>query len=148
MTDLRLLADAHRDTRGGIIEFFHAVQAEHNYLPEEAIKEAARVFGVTEPQAYGVATFYSYLSTTPRGRYIVRMCESAPCHIAGADQILEALKKHLGIEVGETTSDGRFTLEVTQCVGQCQGTPVVTINSTPYVDVTPDQIPAILNGLE
>ena len=144
MSNLSSLADAHRDTRGGILEFFHAVQAEHNFLPEEAIKEAARAFGVTEPQAYGVATFYSYLSTAPRGRFIIRICESAPCHIAGAADIIAAFERELGIQAGQTTPDGVFTLELTQCVGQCQGTPVITVNSVPYEGVSAEQVPAIL----
>jgi NADH-quinone oxidoreductase subunit E len=137
-----------KEKPGGIIEAYHALQKEYNYIPREALAEAAKVFGLSEPQAYGVATFYSYLSVEPRGTYIVRVCESAPCHIAGADKVIAALEEHLGVKTGETTLDGRFTLELTECVGQCQGTVVVTINSTPYVDVTPDQIPAILGGLE
>lgn len=129
---------------GGIIETFHALQREYNYVPEEALKEAAKQFGLSEAQAYGVATFYSYLSVKPRGKYIIRICESAPCHIAGADEVIKAMEKELGIKVGETTSDGKFTLEFTECVGQCQGTVVVTINSQPYVDVTPETVSNIL----
>lgn len=129
---------------GGIIEAYHAVQKQYNYLPPEAITEAAKIFGISEAQAYGVATFYSYLSVEPRGKYIIRMCESAPCHIAGADELIKAFETQLNIKVGETTPDGKFTLELTECVGQCQGTPVITINSVPYVDMSPDQVPSIL----
>lgn len=130
---------------GGVIEAYHALQREFNYIPKEAIPEAARVFGLSEAQAFGVATFYSYLSTEPRGKYIIRMCESAPCHIAGADQVLKAFEKELGIQVGQTTSDGKFTLELTECIGQCQETPVVTINSVPYPGVTEDQVALVLS---
>ncbi len=105
---------------------------------------AAKTFGVTKPQAYGVATFYSYLSTAPRGRFIIRICESAPCHIAGADEIIAAFERELGIKAGETTPDGVFTLELTECVGRCQGTAVVTVNSVPYEGVTASDVPAIL----
>lgn len=131
---------------GGIIEAFHALQRACNYIPPEAIKEAARVFGVSEAQAYGVATFYSYLSVKPRGKYIIRICESAPCHIAGADEVINAFEKELDIKVGETTADGKFTIELAECVGQCQGSLVVTINSQPYLEVTPEQVPDILAG--
>jgi NADH-quinone oxidoreductase subunit E len=72
------------------------------------------------------------------------MCESAPCHVAGADELLKALENHLGINVGETTPDGKFTLEVTECVGQCQATPVITINSTPVFNVTPKNLADVL----
>jgi len=135
-----------QDKQGGIIEAYHAIQKEFNYLPKEAISEAARVFGVSEAQAYGVATFYSYLSIKPRGKYIIRMCESAPCHIAGADEVIKAIESELGIHVGETTTNGKFTLELTECIGQCQATPVITVNSEPIFDVTPQQVPEILRA--
>ncbi len=134
--------------QGGIIEAYHAIQKEYNYLPKEAITEAARTFGVSESQAYGVATFYSYLSVEPRGKYIIRMCESAPCHVAGADEVIKAIENQLGIKVGETTADGKFTLELTECIGQCQATPVITVNSEPIFDVTPQKVPEILSALK
>lgn len=135
-----------QDKRGGIIEAFHALQREYNYIPEEAVAEAAQVFGVSQAQAYGVATFYSYLSVEKRGKYIIRMCESAPCHVAGADAVIRAIEKHLGIKVGETTADGKFTLELTECVGQCQATPVITVNSEPVFNVSAAQVPEILSA--
>lgn len=144
MADYQEIIASYRGVPGGIIEAYHAVQREYHYIPAEAVKEAARVFGLSEAQAYGVATFYSYLSVEPRGRYIIRMCESAPCHIAGAEEVIQAFEQALGIKVGETTADGKFTLELTECVGQCQGTPVITINSQPYAGVSAEQVPAIL----
>ncbi|MGI6684542.1 MAG: NADH-quinone oxidoreductase subunit NuoE [Bacillota bacterium] len=131
---------------GGIIEAFHAVQNEINYLPEEAILAAAEIFKISVKEAYGVATFYSYFSTKPRGKYIIRICESAPCHIAGADQVVQTLENELGIKMGETTSDGKFTLEFAECVGQCQDTPVITINGKPFGGVTKDSVVEILSN--
>lgn len=133
-----------KDTKGGIIEAFHALQSEFNYISPEALQEAARAFGISEAQAYGVATFYSYLSVEKRGKYIIRMCESAPCHVAGADELLKAIENQLGIKVGETSPDGKFTLELTECVGQCQATPVITINSEPIFNATAKMLPQIL----
>jgi len=135
----------HRNKPGGLIEAYHALQKEYNYIPREAITQAAKIFGISEAQAYGVATFYSYLSVERRGKYIIRICESAPCHIAGADEVVRAFEKELGIKVGETTADGQFSLELTECVGQCQGSPVITVNSVPYSDVTPEQVTSILD---
>jgi NADH-quinone oxidoreductase subunit E len=117
-------------------------------LPEEVIVEAAKIFNMPVAEAYGVATFYSYLSVEPRGKNVIRICESAPCHVAGAAEVVEALERELGIMMGETTADGKFTLEYTECVGQCQATPVITINGKPYAGVTPAQIPAILAEYE
>lgn len=132
------------DVPGGMIEAFHAIQNEFSYLPEEAVIEAAQVFGVPAADAYGVATFYSYLSVKPRGKNIIRICESAPCHIAGADEVVAALERELGIAMGNSTPDGRFALEFAQCVGQCQATPVITVNSKPYFDVTPAKVAEII----
>lgn len=146
MADVKEIIAANQNKPGGIIESYHAIQKEYNYLPQEAVTEAARAFGVSEAQAYGVATFYSYLSVKPRGKYIIRMCESAPCHVAGADEVIKAFEKELGLKVGETTADGKFTLELTECVGQCQATPVVTVNSEPVFDVTPQMVPEILKS--
>jgi NADH-quinone oxidoreductase subunit E len=129
---------------GGMIEAFHAIQDKLSYLPEEAILEAARVFNRPVAQAYGVATFYSMFSVKPRGKNVIRICESAPCHVAGAAEVVAALEKELGINMGGSTADGLFTLEFTECVGQCQGTPVITINGKPFVDVSPAKISGIL----
>lgn len=133
-----------KDLPGGVIQAYHAIQKEVNYLPEEAIKTAADIFDVPLKEAYGVATFYSYFSVKPRGKYVIRICESAPCHVAGAAEVLAALENELGIKVGETTQDGKFTLELTQCVGQCQETPVITINGEPYGGITADKVAKIL----
>ena len=132
------------DMPGGLIESYHAIQKEMNYLPEEAIVEAAKAFNISTAEAYEAATFYSMFSLEKRGKNIIRICESAPCHIAGAAQVVEALENELGINMNESTDDGKFTLEYTECVGQCQSTPVITINGKPYFDVTPAEIPAII----
>ena len=144
MANYKDIIDNCKSTKGGIIEAFHALQKEFNYIPQEALTEAARVFGLSEAQAYGVATFYSYLSVEQRGKYIIRMCESAPCHVAGADEVIKAMEDYLGVKVGETTADGKFTLELCECIGQCQATPVISVNSKPIFNVTAQQIPEIL----
>lgn len=134
----------YKDLPGGMIEAFHAIQKDYSYLPEEAVTEAASIFNVPASKAYGVATFYSMFSVKSRGKNVIRICESAPCHVAGAAQVVSALEKSLGIKMGDTTADNKFTLEFTECVGQCQATPVITINSKAYLDVTPAKIPSIL----
>ena len=139
---------AYKDVPGGIIEAYHAIQRVYNYIPEEAVGEAAVMFNMSKADAWGVATFYSYFKIGERGRYVIRICESAPCHVAGADQVLAALEDKLGIKIGETTADGKFTLEFAECVGQCQATPVITINSKPYGDVTPEKLGEILAQCE
>jgi len=142
--DYKDIIAKYADMPGGIIESFHAIQKELSYLPEEAIVEAAKVFNIPAAEAYGVATFYSMFSTNSRGKNVIRICESAPCHVAGAAEVVAALERELGIKMGENTPDGLFALEFTECVGQCQATPVITINGKPYLDVSPAKIPGIL----
>lgn len=144
MADYKEIIQTYKDVPGGLIESYHALQREYNYIPEEAIDIAAQVFNIPKAKAYGVATFYSYFNIGKRGKYVIRICESAPCHIAGADKVVAALENELGIKMGETTPEGKFTLEYTECVGQCQATPVITINSKPYENVSPDKISNIL----
>ncbi|MGI5911021.1 MAG: NADH-quinone oxidoreductase subunit NuoE [Syntrophomonadaceae bacterium] len=144
MNDYKEIISRYKNMPGGIIEAYHAIQKEYNYIPEDAIWAAGEVFGIPKAKAYGVATFYSYFKVGKRGKYVIRICESAPCHIAGADEVIKALEEELGIKMGETTDDGKFTLEFTECVGQCQATPVITINSKPYENVDAQKIKNIL----
>lgn len=146
--DYKEIMAPYQDLPGGIIEAFHASQKEQSYLTEDAIIAAAELFEIPVKDAYGVATFYSYFSVNSRGRNVIRICESAPCHIAGANEVIAALEKELGIKMGESTPDGKFALEFAECVGQCQATPVITINGKPYGDVNAEKIPAILAEYE
>lgn len=131
---------------GGIIEAYHDLVDREGFLSQEAIIEAARGFGVSVAEAYGVATFYSMFSVKPKGKHIVRVCRSAPCHTAGSAAMVAALQKQLGIKIGETTPDQRFTLELTECVGQCQATPVFTIDGEPYPGLAPNAVGAVLES--
>lgn len=144
MADYNEIISQYKDLPGGIIEAYHAIQREYSFISVEAVAAVAAAFKMPRAKAYGVATFYSYLKVGKRGKNVIRICESAPCHIAGAAEVIVALERELGIKMGETTADGKFTLEFTECVGQCQATPVITINSVPYVDINPAQVPAVL----
>lgn len=142
--DYKEIIKQYADKPGGLIEAYHELLAVFRYLPEEAIIEAARVFGISCEEAYGVATFYAMFSVHPKAKNIISVCASAPCHIAGMSEVLNTLERELGIKSGQSTDDGKFYLELTECVGQCQATPVITINGIPFADVNPAQIPSIL----
>lgn len=144
MSNYEGLFHEYKGLPGGIIQSFHAIQNGVGYLTEEAMLAAAKVFGVPAKDAYEVASFYSYFSTKPRGKNIIRICESAPCHVAGANEVIAALEQELGIRVGETTSDGKFALEFAECVGQCQDTPVITVNGKPFGKVSAGSVGEIL----
>lgn len=144
MTDYRDIIAGYKDTPGGLIEAYHAVQKQYSYLPEEAVIAAAEIFDLPACQVYGVATFYSMFSVKPRGKNVIRICESAPCRVAGAGTVVDAFERELGIKMGSSTADGKFALEFTQCVGQCQDCVVATINGKPLTGITPAKVPAVL----
>ena len=123
-------------------------QAEADYLSEEAIAGLAKSFGLPVNDVYGVATFYSFLSTKSLGRNIIRICRSLPCHLKDYEMIAAAVEKEIGIKPGETTPDGRFSFELTNCIGLCDGAPAMLINNDPHVDLTPDKIVRILQNYQ
>lgn len=100
----------------------------------------AREMDIPQTQVYSFITFYAMLSVKPRGKYIIRMCKSAPCHIRGAKEIVTALEDLLGIKMGETTEDKRFTLEYCPCLGICEQSPAIMINDRTYVNLTPESV--------
>ncbi len=131
--------------KGGLLPALHAIQDLcGNWLPLEALQQVSWIMDIPYPYLYGVVSFYTMLSTSPRGRYIIRRCNSAPCHILGADNLQEMLKAELGVEVGETTPDGLFTLEETSCLGACEASPNMQINEVIFGNLTPGRIRNIL----
>ncbi|MBW2038597.1 MAG: NADH-quinone oxidoreductase subunit NuoE [Deltaproteobacteria bacterium] len=143
--DIEEIIQRYRGVSGGLMPALHELQGLcGNYLPEEAVKRLAEGLNVSFSQAYGVATFYTMFSVAPRGKNIIRVCESPPCHLMGAESIIEIVEDELGVRVGETTPDGRFTLELTSCIGVCGVAPAIMINEEVYGNLTRDKIPEIL----
>jgi NADH:ubiquinone oxidoreductase subunit F (NADH-binding)/NADH:ubiquinone oxidoreductase subunit E len=136
----------HKAVKGGVMPALHEVQGIcGNWLPMEALKLVSEGMDIPYAYLYGVMSFYTMFSPTPRGKYIIRMCESPPCHILGADNLLEVLKHELGIKGGETTSDGLFTLEHTACLGVCEVSPAMQINEVVFGRLTPERIKNIIS---
>ncbi|MEJ5328990.1 MAG: NADH-quinone oxidoreductase subunit NuoF [Desulfobaccales bacterium] len=135
-----------KQIKGGLLPALHQVQRLcGNWLPMEALELVSQTMDIPYPYLYGVLSFYTMFSTQPRGKYIIRLCESPPCHVLGAEDMLSFLKKELGVEVGETTSDGLFTLELTACLGVCEVAPAMQINEVVHGHLTPDKIRQILS---
>jgi NADH:ubiquinone oxidoreductase subunit F (NADH-binding)/NADH:ubiquinone oxidoreductase subunit E len=134
-----------RPIKGGLLPNLHAVQAIcGNWLPLEALRLVAQGWDIPYAYLYGVLSFYTMFSIAPRGKYLIRMCESPPCHILGAESMLEALQSELGVKVGETTPDGLFTLELTACLGVCEVSPAMQINEVVHGRLTPERLRNIL----
>jgi len=116
------------------------------YLPKELMAELAKSLDISISDVYGVATFYSFLSTKPRGRNVIRICKSLPCYLKNSQTIIESVEKEIGIKPGETTADGKFSFELTNCIGACDKAPAMMLNSDVYGDLTPGKISQILKS--
>ena len=122
----------------------HAINAEHGYLPEMELRNAADELQVPLSQLYSAASFYSAFSFEPRGRHTIHVCQGTACYIRGGDKILEKLESMLGVKAGETTDDQFFTLETVYCVGSCSMGPVIRVSGDTYGRLKPDRLPRIL----
>ncbi len=119
-------------------------QTRFGYLPQEFMVELADSLGVPVNDVYGVASFYSFLATKPLGRNVIRICKSLPCYLKNCQTIIETVEKEIGIKPGETTPDGRFSFELTNCIGLCDRAPAMLVNNDAHVDLTPQKISRIL----
>lgn len=131
-----------------LINTLHAIQDYYgNYIPLEAAEALRDIMGVPLSKIYEVLTFYTMFSTEKRGKYVIRVCKSLPCHVTGGEKVVEALKNTLGINFGETTEDGLFTLEESSCLGLCGVSPVMMINDEAYGNLTPEKVEKIINEI-
>ncbi len=119
-------------------------QTRSGFLSRELMTEMARSLDVPVNDVYGVASFYSFLTTKPPGRNIIRICKSLPCYLNDCQVIIDTVKKEIGIKPGETTPDGRFSFELANCIGLCDRAPAMLVNNDPHVDLTPRKISQIL----
>ena len=121
-------------------------QNQFGYVPEEFITELAQSLNISISEVYGVVTFYSFLSTKPTGKNVIRICKSLPCYLKSSKMIIESVADELGIKPGETTPDGRFSFHLTNCIGGCDRAPAMLINNDIHTDLTPEKIPQVLKS--
>lgn len=144
------IVEAIEQVRGGehsdsqLISILHKVQGHFGHLGREQLDAVAQLMQIPAAKVTGVATFYHFFRLTPRGQFMINLCMGTACYVQGADRVAEKLQDELGIEFGETTSDGLFSLEQSRCLGTCGLAPVMTVNDDVYGNVTPDKIPALL----
>lgn len=136
----------YRDQPGGLIPALQTAQGLFGYLPEAAMRRIAQVFDKPYSEVAGVVSFYSFFSTVPRGKYVVRVCLGTACYVRGGNEVLRALKDKLGIDVGGTTADRRFSLEVGRCFGACGMAPVLMVNDDLHQRVKPAKVGEILKA--
>ncbi len=133
-----------KDKPGGLIPALQTAQAIFGYLPETVLRRVAQAFDKSYSEVAGVVSFYSFFSTVPRGKYLVRVCLGTACYVRGGNEVLRAMKDKLGIDVGGTTPDRQFSLEVGRCFGACGMAPVLMVNDDLHQRVKPAKIGELL----
>jgi NADH:ubiquinone oxidoreductase subunit E len=131
-----------------LLEMLIAAQRELGYLSEEAMSAAARTLSLPLSEVYGVATFYAFISVRPRGRNVIRVCKSLPCYMKNGRRIAESVEKEIGIKPGASTTDGRFSFELTNCIGACDQAPAMLVNDDLHGNLTSKKISEILKSYE
>jgi NADH:ubiquinone oxidoreductase subunit E len=132
------------DVPGALINVLHRAQGMYGYLPKDVLYEVSKGLDVPISEIMGVVTFYSFFSTVPKGKYNVMICMGTACYVKGAERVLEAFKKELDIDVGDTTGDKLFSLCSARCFGACGLAPAVDINGVVHRQVTDEKVPEII----
>jgi len=143
------ICEKYTPEKDNLLYILHDIQDHHpqHYISEEAVQVVAEYLNIPTNHIYGVLTFYTMYSTKPRGKNIIRLCESPPCYVKGSTNILRKLKMLLGVNTGETTKDGMFTLELCACLGVCGNAPVMMINEDVYGDLTEEKVEEIIDKI-
>lgn len=131
-----------------LINVLHKTQEHFGYLPAEVQEAIASKMNISTAQVYGVVTFYSFFTMTPKGKHPISICMGTACYVRGAEKVLDEFKKELAVSVGQTTADGKFSLSSLRCVGACGLAPVVLVGEKTYGRVAPDDVKAILKEYE
>lgn len=144
--ELKRVIERHKEQPGGLMPVLQEAQAIYGYLPIEVQKMVAEGMNVPLSEVYGVATFYSQFSLTPKGEHRISVCLGTACYVKGADKILTAIEEKLGIKSGECTPDGLFSIESCRCLGACGLAPVMTVDGEVYGKCTPESAIKIIES--
>jgi len=136
----------YREKKGALIPVLQTAQTMFGYLPKPALRRIAAALDKPYSEVAGVVGFYSFFSTVPRGKYLVRVCLGTACYVRGGKQVLDAMKKELAIDIGETTPDRLFSLDIGRCFGACGLAPVIMVNDDVHQRVKPARIGELLNS--
>lgn len=141
---VELILKKYQGQSGVLIPLLQEIQRFYGYISRENMSLVAKNMKIPESEVFGVASFYSQFYLEPRGENMIRVCQGTACHVRGADKVLEAFSKTLGIEPGETTTDKRFSLERVTCLGACGLAPVAMIGEKTYGRLTPEKVGEIM----
>jgi NADH-quinone oxidoreductase subunit E len=147
-TEVDSIIKQYKGKESAILAILQDIQSKKKYLPKEILEQVSQKMQIPVTHIFRLATFYNALSIKPRGRHKIDVCLGTACHVRGGNKIIDKLKRDLGIPVGETTKDKRFTLESVRCVGCCSLGPVAVVDGEVYGRLTQDKIPALLKDFK
>ena len=145
---IRKILDGYEPDQRYALAMLQDMQHEFNYVPEEGIVLAAEYLGTSKAQLYSMATFYKALSLKPKGEHIIKICDGTACHLRQSTNLMEGIRRALGIGPGDVTEDGLFSMELVNCIGSCALAPVMVVDEDIYGSVRAEQIPSILAQYE
>jgi len=145
-SDIQALAGKNGRQRSGLLPILQEVQKGYGHISDYAMQVIADELAIHPVEVYSVVTFYSFLTQHPQGKFVIRLCRTISCEMAGKSRVAKQLENDLGIKFGETTPDGKFTLEWANCLGMCDQGPALMVNDVVFTRVTPDQVHDILEG--
>lgn len=138
------ICDRHADEKTPLMMILSDIQNEYGYIPLEVQELVSEKTGISVAEIYGVVTFYSFFSLTPKGKYVIGCCLGTACYVKGAQQVIDKFSEILGIAPGQTTEDGLFTLDALRCIGACGIAPAVSINGKVYPKMSVDKVAGIV----
>ena len=138
------ICQRYKDEPTPLMMILSDIQSEYGYIPLEVQEIVSDETGISVAEIYGVVTFYSFFSLTPKGKYVIGCCLGTACYVKGAQNVIDKFSEILKIKPGETTADGLFTLDALRCIGACGIAPAVTINGTVYPKMSVGQVPEVL----
>ena len=139
------IVERYKDEETPLMMILEAIQSEYGYIPLEVQELVSSLMNIPVAEIYGVVTFYSFFSLTPKGKYVIGVCLGTACYVKGSQLVMDKFSELLGIKPGETTADGLFTLDALRCIGACGIAPAISINGKVYPKMSVDKVQAVIN---
>ncbi|MBN1300303.1 MAG: NAD(P)H-dependent oxidoreductase subunit E [Melioribacteraceae bacterium] len=146
--EIEALVEQFGKQRSSLLKILHEIQKKHRHIPDFAQQEIARLLDIHPVEVYSVISFYAFLNTEPKGRNIVRVCQSITCDLQGKQAVCNAIEREIGCKFGETSKDKKFHLEFANCLGLCDISPAMAVNEKVYTNLTPEKAVQILNQVK
>lgn len=146
--EIESLVEKYGKERSSLLLILHEIQKKYRYISDYAQQEIARILDIHPVEVYSVISFYAFLNSTPKGKNLVRLCQTITCDMKGKSEIARAIERELGVKIGQTTCDNKFTVEYANCLGLCDQGPALAINDRVYTHVTPEQAIHLLNEVK